>query len=641
MSDEAEEVLTGWLDRRLAGGAESREALIGAHPHLAATLARRLDLLDRVGALEAPPAEAGDGVPRRFDDYRLEELLGRGGMGAVWRAVQVSLSRPVAVKVLHAPLALSADRVRRETAALARLRHPGIVAVHASGVVAGRPYFVMELVEGASLERRLPEGGRLPGREEAARLSATLAQVAHALHHAHEAGVIHRDVKPANVIVDGRGEARLVDFGLARDAAAGTLTMTGEFLGTLAYTAREQALGERVDRRADVYALGATLFHLLAGVPPYPARTLAELVWRMDREAPESLARRNPGLSRDLVTVLQRATAARAEDRYATCLELARDLEAVSDGRPVAARRVGLAGRARRWARRRPAASALAGALVVIGVLGGWLVERTRVERRADRARRVEAAVACLAREVFPEAAARARALAAEAPDDPDVAVLGRTVALLEKGEEKNGTKYLFPAAAAGNRYLVPFFSEPATRLLDRIAAGGRPSLGGLPAPKDEGEARRLALVAATLVPESDEVLELLRARAAAADASDLCAQLLYQGYRERAGREALRRLMLPPGAEPPGGWAAEVRRQIEQGSPLLYALMPRQPEELEALEPFRGDDPFYWRVLARAWVERGDQQRAAERLRRGAARLGPEKAAPLLADLAELEKAR
>ncbi|MBX3469420.1 MAG: serine/threonine protein kinase, partial [Planctomycetes bacterium] len=207
--------------------------------------------------------------PRKVDHYELLGELGRGGMGVVYRARDPLLGRDVALKVLQ-PQCADAEavaRLQREAQAAGNLRHPGIVPVHAGGVDRGRPFLVMELVEGQSLREVLRRDGAL-GQERAARL---VIEVARAVQHAHDHGVLHRDVKPENVLLGRDGRPRLTDFGLAALQGDGRrLTRDGEVVGTPSYMAPEQALGDRqqVGPWSDVYGLGATLYELLAGQPP-------------------------------------------------------------------------------------------------------------------------------------------------------------------------------------------------------------------------------------------------------------------------------------------------------------------------------------------------------------------------------------
>lgn len=321
-------------------------------------------------------------IPTRFDDYEILEVLGSGSQGVVYRARQISLQRDVALKVLAGLGLLSTntrERFEREITTLARIRHPNIVKVFGSGTVGGAPYVVMELIDGIPMSKALPAPGQGPKGGDVDRWLRICSILARALDHAHELGVVHRDVKPANILIDARGVPVLLDFGIARDLDRESLTETGDFVGTLAYTAPEQARGERIDRRADVFSLGATLYHLLTGTPPYPARTRSELMRQIDAGSPTRAKRFNKSLSSDLSTVLEHATEPKPVDRYASCADIADDLEAIVTGRPIAARPIGAAQRILRWSRRHPAAAGLiAFACVTIPPLTVLTLQRYR-----------------------------------------------------------------------------------------------------------------------------------------------------------------------------------------------------------------------------------------------------------------------
>jgi Tol biopolymer transport system component len=350
------------------------------------------------GSAEAPPpAAAGSPLSdsSSVPGYRLEQVLGQGGMGVVYRAHDEWLKRAVALKMLHAAgAAEEADRARfrAEAEAAARLQHPHIVQVHETGEHGGRPFLVMELVEGESLAQRL-SGAPLPVRP-AAELVEALARAAH---YAHTRGVVHRDIKPANVLLQADGTPKLGDFGLARrvDADA-ALTPTGLALGTPGYMAPEQARGSRgVGPAADVYALGAVLYECLTGRPPFQGATAYETVLQVLQDDPVPPRRLRPAVSRDLDTICLKCLEKNPARRYATAEDLSLDLRRFLEGRPVAARPVGLLGRAARWAARRPAAACLV-ALALVAVLalagrGVWLERQRTVQR--DRAREAIAAV--------------------------------------------------------------------------------------------------------------------------------------------------------------------------------------------------------------------------------------------------------
>jgi WD40 repeat protein len=385
-----EEILHAYLQAVDAGQSPDRDALLRQHPELAAELAAffadQNELTRLARGMAEPAAEAatlgyvGDAAPTPgtrigyFGDYELLEEVGRGGMGVVYKARQVSLNRQVALKmVLAGEFASPEDvqRFRREAEAAANLDHPNIVPVYEVGEHRGQHYFSMKLIEGGSLAAgKLP----LPARQAAA-LVATLAR---AVHHAHQRGVLHRDLKPANVLLDEHGQPHVTDFGLARRVDGDSRhTRTGGIVGTPGYMPPEQARAEKVLTTAvDVYSLGAILYELLTGRPPFRAETPLDTLLQVLEKEPSAPRSLNPAVDRDLETVALKCLAKEPGRRYGSAEELADDLERWQRGEPIRARRVGAVRRALLWARRRPAVAGLLGALAVVaaGAFVGMLL---------------------------------------------------------------------------------------------------------------------------------------------------------------------------------------------------------------------------------------------------------------------------
>jgi tetratricopeptide (TPR) repeat protein len=326
------------------------------------------------------PSPEGPALPQ-IPGYEVEAVLGRGGMGIVFRARHLRLNRPVALKMTLAgayagPHEL--DRFQREAEAVARLRHPNVVQVYDVGDADGRPYFTMELVDGGSLAQKLA-GTPQPARP-AAQLVATLAGAVHA---AHSAGIIHRDLKPANVLLAADGAPKVSDFGLARRLEGGAgLTQSRIALGTPSYMAPEQARGQTkaIGPAVDVYALGAILYELLTGRPPFQGETPAETMLQVISHEPVPPSHLNAKVPRDLETVCLKCLHKEPAKRYASAAALADDLRRFEQGRPIQARPVSWAERSWRWIRRNPTAAALLlTALAFVGLASGggvWFFDR-------------------------------------------------------------------------------------------------------------------------------------------------------------------------------------------------------------------------------------------------------------------------
>jgi WD40 repeat protein len=319
--------------------------------------------------------------------YHVLEVLGKGGMGVVYKARQLGLNRTVALKMilsgaLAGPDAL--DRFRREAEAVARLQHPHIVAVHEIGTHDGLPFFSLEFVAGGSLDRKLAGIPQPP--REAARLVETLARAVHA---AHQKGVIHRDLKPSNVLLAEDGTPKVADFGLAKqlDDDSGR-TREGDVMGTPSYMAPEQAAGDvgSVGPATDVYALGAILYECLTGRPPFRGATLLETLEQVRHRDPVPLTQLQPKVPRDLETICLKCLRKEPARRYAGAAELADDLGRFQSGEPIRARPASLPERAWKWARRRPTAAALLAVslLALLAAAAGVTAYTADLRRRAD-----------------------------------------------------------------------------------------------------------------------------------------------------------------------------------------------------------------------------------------------------------------
>jgi WD40 repeat protein/tetratricopeptide (TPR) repeat protein len=343
------------------------------------------------------PAQAlGPGRERpAVPGYEVLGLLGWGGMGVVYKARQISLGRVVALKmILHANHASPADRQRfqSEAEAVARLQHPHVVQLYEIGEYAGVPYFSLEYCAGGSLADRLD--GTPWEADKAAELIEALARAVHA---AHQQKIVHRDLKPGNILLTADGHPKITDFGLAKKLDEAGHTQTGHVLGTPSYMAPEQAGGKgaAVGPAADVYALGAILYELLTGRPPFKAPTPLDTVMRVVSEEPVPVRRLQPRTPRDLDTICLKCLQKAPLRRYGSARELADDLRRFLRHEPIAARPAGVLERSLKWARRRPALAALAVLAVVaaLALLGGgaWFTkrvarERNRAERQRDRA---------------------------------------------------------------------------------------------------------------------------------------------------------------------------------------------------------------------------------------------------------------
>ena len=262
--------------------------------------------------------------------YRLSSKLGSGGMSTVYLAVDETLERSVAVKVLHAGISDQPDQIerfRREARAVAQLSHPNVVAVIDAGEDGGHPYIVFEYVEGETLKQRIDRMGRLPVDEAA----AYAIEIGRGLAAAHARMLVHRDVKPQNVLIDAEGRAKVTDFGIALSLESDGLTKTGRVLGTTDYVSPEQAMGQDVDARSDIYSLGILLYEMLTGQPPFQAETLVGVAMKHVNEPMPDIQEARPQVSAALSAVIERATAKDPKRRYADMGAMLSDLEGALD----------------------------------------------------------------------------------------------------------------------------------------------------------------------------------------------------------------------------------------------------------------------------------------------------------------------
>jgi len=419
------------------GGQPDRNALLEATPEIAEELGEYLDGIELAQALKAGRssgrgtrdpqvlAPAYDGQP--LGDFKIVREIGRGGMAVVYEAIQLSLGRRVALKVL--PLAAAMDerqlqRFQLEAQAAAQLHHPCIVPVHAVGCDRGVHFYAMQLINGQplsalidDLKRRQATPARLTSgvdqptaatalasaepltlaestlrslrvdptspaqsraqsrpqtREHCRKIAESIAQIADALDYAHQAGIVHRDVKPGNLLLDGQGRVWVADFGLAQITAGAGVTQTGDLLGTLRYMSPEQAAGRRteIDHRTDLYSLGATMYEWLCLTPIFSGNDRQHLLHQIlhaDPLPPRQIDHRIPF---ELETILLKAVAKIPGERYATAAEFAADLRRFIDERPILARRANLIDHARKWVRRHPGAVAVSVLAMLMGLMG-------------------------------------------------------------------------------------------------------------------------------------------------------------------------------------------------------------------------------------------------------------------------------
>jgi len=339
-----------------------------------------------VAKSSSPGGEPSGGEPRVVGPYRVEKLLGRGGMGVVYKAVDTRLGRTVALKVLRsggdaAPEELARFRLEAQNAA--KLQHPHIVPIHDIGREADLDYFTMDYIEGGTLSAWLRE--EQPSCEEHV---AMLEKIARAVHHAHEQGIIHRDLKPSNVMVDKQGEPHVMDFGLARNVeSAQGLTVSGTALGTPQYMPPEQAKGaqKEIGPHSDVWALGVMLYEMLCGRAPFEGETVFQVLRAVVADDPVPPRKRAPGVSLDLDTICLKCLEKDWRRRYASAAELADDLRAFLTGEPITARPLSRMERAYRACRKRPVLGVSAVLLLAFAGVAAWLLQATSTTERVAK----------------------------------------------------------------------------------------------------------------------------------------------------------------------------------------------------------------------------------------------------------------
>jgi serine/threonine protein kinase/TolB-like protein/Flp pilus assembly protein TadD len=342
--------------------------------------------MDKLSRGEATAARDGEKGTRAAEllgelgDYELLEEVGRGGQGVVFRARQKSLNRTVALKVISLGQWASKAHLKRfrlEAEAAARLEHPGIVPIHEVGERDGQCYFSMKFVEGGQLDevvRRAPMTVR--------QSVGLIVKVARIVHYAHEHGILHRDIKPGNILLDQKGEPHLTDFGLARLVETeSTVTRTLEVLGTPSYMAPEQAVGNNaaINKGTDVYGLGAVLYQLLTGQPPFAGGTTYETIKLLLETDPRQPRLLNPKIDRDLSTICLKCLEKDPARRYPSALALAEDCERWVKHEPILARHTGIFARGKKWVRRNPTSALLTASLIALAAAAGWIIWKSEV----------------------------------------------------------------------------------------------------------------------------------------------------------------------------------------------------------------------------------------------------------------------
>jgi WD40 repeat protein len=340
---------------------------------------------------EAADSTTANRTVRYFGDYELLEEIARGGMGVVYRARQMSLNRPVALKMIlsgHLATPVLVQRFHTEAESAARLDHSNIVPIYEIGEYDGQHYFSMKLIPGGTLAGATCNAQEIPSIDRAARLVATVAR---AVHYAHQRGILHRDLKPTNILLDEAGEPHVTDFGLAKlEEDNSGLTMTAAVVGTPAYMSPEQAAGQNkgLTTAADIYGLGTILYELIARRPPFQGETTVETLRQVCEQEPASPRTLNPGVNRDLETICLKCLNKDPERRYGSAEMLADDLDRWRKKEPIQARPVAPVQKFSSWCRRKPAlaASLLISAVLLLVVAIGSPIAAVRIDRERKEA---------------------------------------------------------------------------------------------------------------------------------------------------------------------------------------------------------------------------------------------------------------
>ncbi|MFH2000890.1 MAG: protein kinase, partial [Planctomycetota bacterium] len=412
-NDPVEKVLQIFREAWFAGNQPDPDSFCADHPDSGIELRNRIEnflmaarMLPAMGAsrdgsapqiLREPALKSG----RFLGDFRILSEIGRGGMGVVYEAQQVSLNRKVALKVLPEHLSFSEQAIKkfqREAEAGGRQQHPGIVAVYAQGEHEGVHYIAHELIEGgrnlADQLAELRKKPRLP-RDHFRYSASFIAEVAEALTHAHRSGVIHRDVKPSNILLDSEGQPKVTDFGLARIEDALSLSRSGDFAGTPFYMSPEQASGRNsgIDHRTDIYSLGVTLYEMLTLQRPFDGETSQDVLKKIIFHEPRNPCRINPRVPRDLAVICLKAMEKQPDHRYASMYDFADDLHRFLAGETILARPVGLFMQCAKCIRRNPVWSAALGvtALALLVGLVALIDSRNEAQRAEELSRKADA----------------------------------------------------------------------------------------------------------------------------------------------------------------------------------------------------------------------------------------------------------